>query len=129
MPQMKRAAISLALAIGFAALVWPPLGSAQDKKKKKEDATTRVVQGTVFDTEEKTVVGAVVKLKDPRGIRTYITRENGEFHFTGLRTDTDYELQASFNGMMSPWKRLSVFDERKTPVMNLKLEKAEKKTP
>jgi hypothetical protein len=46
-----------------------------------------------------------------------------------LRTDTDYELQASFNGMMSPWKRLSVFDERKTPVMNLKLEKAEKKTP
>jgi hypothetical protein len=121
---MKRIAGALALAVAFGAMI-----SAQDKNKKKEDATTRVVQGTVFDSADQPVVGAVVKLKDPRGIRTYITRDNGEYHFTGLRTDTDYELQASFNGMMSPWKRLSVFDERKQPVMNLKLEKQEKKTP
>jgi hypothetical protein len=114
-----RVGFSLALVVASVAL----LTAQDDKKKKKEDATTRIVKGTVVDSEDKPVVGAVVRLKDVRGIRSFITRENGSYTFTGLRIDTDYELQASFNGVSSSWKRLSVFDERKDPVMNLKLDK------
>jgi hypothetical protein len=40
--------------------------------------------------------------------------------------DNDYQLQAKFNGMTSGWKTLSVFDTRKEPVVNLKMDKPDK---
>src|ERR1017187_8520669 len=91
---------------------------AQDRKQKKEDASTRVVQGTVMDPDENFVNGAVVQLKDMRTltVRSFNTQQNGAYHFSGLKVDDDYQLKAEYNGMASPWKTLSVFDSRKVPV-------------
>ena len=102
---------------------------AQDRKQKKEAASTRVVQGTAMDPDDKFVNGAVVQLKDMRTlqVRSFNTQQNGEYHFSGLKIDDDYQLKADYNGMTSGWKTLSVFDSRKVPVINLKLEKSEKK--
>jgi len=101
--------------------------SAQDRKTKKEQASLRVVQGTVTDADDKPIVGAVVHLKDPAGIRTNNTKEDGSYHFSGLKVDTNYELKADYNGMTTRWKRLSVFDERKVAIINLKLDKEAEK--
>jgi len=97
----------------------------QDVKKKKGEAATRTVQGTVADAEEKPITGAVVQLKDMRTlqVRSFISQENGAYHFSELKVDNDYQLKADYNGMTSGWKTLSVFDTRNTPVMNLKLDK------
>ena len=108
--------------------------SAQDsKKEKRQAATERIVQGTVRDADEKTVNGAVVQLKDMRSlqVRSFITQDDGAYHFSGLKIDNDYDLKADYKGMTSGWKTLSVFDTRKEPVMNLKLDKKEtdKKQP
>ena len=125
MTRIARVFSTLAILLAFS-----PGASAQsdDKKSKKEEATLRAVQGTVFDADDKPVVGAIVQLKDVRTLqmRSYITKVDGEYHFSSLKIDDDYEVEARFNDMRSGWKRLSIFDTRKVPVINLKLEKASK---
>jgi hypothetical protein len=100
--------------------------SAQEtKKEKRQAASERVVTGTVRDEEGKAINGAVVQLKDMRSmqVRSFITQTDGGYHFSGLKIDNDYELEAKYSGLTSGWKTLSVFDTRKEPVVNLKLDK------
>jgi protocatechuate 3,4-dioxygenase beta subunit len=94
--------------------------------KKGEDQNVRSVQGTVFDTNDAAVNGAVVQLKNTKTlqIRSFITKENGAYYFHGLSPDVDYELKADNNqGASSSTKTLSSFDSRKEAVLNLKLSK------
>jgi hypothetical protein len=104
--------------------------SAQDdSKSKKEEATLRSVQGTVFDGDDKPVVGAIVQLKDDRTLqmRSYITKANGEYHFSSLKIDDDYEVEARNKNFTSGPKKISIFDSRKIVIQNLKADKPEKK--
>lgn len=114
--------IALALAVSAAL-------SAQDTKEEKKAAKTeRIVQGTVTDEDGKFINDAVVQLKDLRTlqVRSFITQKDGGYHFSGLKIDNDYQLEARHSGMTSGWKTLSIFDTRKEPVINLKLDKKEK---
>ena len=74
------------------------------------------------------VVGAVVQLKDVRTLqmRSYITQANGEYHFSSLKIDDDYELEARNNSLTSGPKKISIFDNRKVVIQNLKADKPEK---
>ena len=98
---------------------------AQDVKKKKGQPATRIVQGTVYDEADKPVTGAVVQLKDMRTlqVRSFISQDEGAYHFSELKVDNDYQLKADFSGTTSGWKTLSIFDTRNTPVINLKMDK------
>ena len=98
--------------------------SAQNKKIK-EDLSVRTLQGAVTDADDKPVNGAVVQLKDMRTlqVRSFITQDVGTYHFSGLKVENDYQVKAEFSGASSDTKTLSVFDNRRTPVMNLKLDK------
>jgi hypothetical protein len=98
---------------------------AQTKAEKRQAASERVVTGTVSDADGKPIDGAVVQLKDLRTtqVRSFITQTNGAYHFSGLKVDNDYQLEAKYSGMASGWKTLSVFDTRKEPVVNLKMDK------
>ena len=95
------------------------------KNKDKDDPTIRSLQGQVNDAEDKPVAGAVVQLKDTRTlqVRSFISQANGEYRFSGLRADTDYEVKADYNGMSSDSRRLSNYDTRKIATVNLKLNK------
>jgi carboxypeptidase family protein len=92
--------------------------------KKDENANIRSVQGVVNNAQGQAVNGAVVQLKNTKTlqIRSFITRDNGAYYFHGLSTDVDYELRADFDGASSSARTLSSFDNRKEPVVNLKLE-------
>jgi hypothetical protein len=116
---MRRSQIVVATALALLCMT-----SLLGQSKKGEPAT-RNVQGIVVDPDEKPTVGAVVQLKDMRTlqVRSFISQENGSYHFSGLKVDNDYQLKADYSGMTSGWKTLSVFDSRKEPVINLKLEK------
>jgi hypothetical protein len=124
MTRIARVFSALAIFIAFS------LGaSAQtDKKSKKEEATLRAVQGTVFDADDKPVVGAIVQLKDVRTLqmRSYITKTDGEYHFSSLKIDDDYEVEARNQHMTSGPKKISIFDNRKIVVQNLKADRPEK---
>jgi Carboxypeptidase regulatory-like domain len=100
-------------------------GLVSAQKKDKDDPNVRSLQGQVTDSDDKPAVGAVVQLKETRTlqVRSFITQTNGEYRFSGLRADTDYEIKADFNGMSSDTKRLSNFDSRKIANVNLKINK------
>jgi hypothetical protein len=97
--------------------------SAQ-RRDSRESANTRSVQGVVTDGSENLLDGAVVQLKDTKSlqIRSFITKENGAYHFHGLSRDIDYELRADHQGKSSDSRRLSSFDSRNQAVVNLKVQ-------
>jgi hypothetical protein len=99
-------------------------GGATQAAKKDENANIRTVQGVVSNAQGEAVNGAVVQLKNTKTlqIRSFITRDNGNYYFHGLSTDVDYELRADSDGTSSSAKTLSSFDTRKQAVVNLKLE-------
>ncbi len=70
---------------------------------------------------------AVVQLKNSKHciqIRSFITQDDGSYHFAGLGTDVEYELKADHDGASTSWKTLSVLrHSKKTAVINLKLHK------
>ena len=117
MQRVPRTILAAVLALACVSLL-PAQG-----KKDKEDPTVRSLQGQVVDPDDKPAVGAVVQLKDTRTlqVRSFITQDNGEYRFSGLRADTDYEVKADFNGLTSDNKRLSNFDSRKIATVNIKL--------
>lgn len=95
-------------------------GSAADKKKA---ASERPVSGFVTDADGKPVTGAIVQLKNTRTlqVRSFITREKGDYYFAGLSKDVDYELKAQLEGHTSAAKTLSSFDPKEQPVINLQI--------
>jgi hypothetical protein len=121
---MHRRLIRRAGELAAAVLLLGTVGSFADGKKV-EDKNVRVVQGTVTDASETPVDGAIVQLKNTKTlqIRSFITKDQGNYYFHGLSPDIDYELQANYQGAASPTKTLSAFDSRKQAVINLKLSK------
>jgi hypothetical protein len=117
--------ILLALTVAFCAGALLAQSDKPSKKEQREEAALRSVQGTVTAADESPAAGAVVQLKDMRTlqVRSFIAQDGGNYHFTGLKIDTDYQLKADYNGMSSGWKTLSLFDSRKAPIVNLKLDK------
>ena len=110
------------VAVFLLALVTAALPAAQ---KKNEDLSSRSVQGTISNAAGEAVAGAVVQLKNTKTlqIRSFITKEQGEYYFNSLSPDVDYEIHAMMSGASSPTKTLSSFDSRKQAIINLKLDK------
>lgn len=88
----------------------------------------RTVHGAVLDKAENPVVSAVVYLKNVRtlAVKTYISDRAGEYRFSGLDPNVDYEIHAEDDTMMSNKRTVSSFDSRKDIVISLKLDKAKK---
>jgi hypothetical protein len=100
------------------------LGAAALAEKKKEDPNHRMVHGSVFDPQGNGVEGAVVQLKNTKTlqIRSFISKEQGAYYFHNIDVNVDYELKAEYQNQASPVKTLSTFDNRKEPVIHLRLE-------
>lgn len=98
---------------------------AGQKDKNVEDSSTRTVEGRVTNAANQPVANAVVQLKNAKTlqIRSFITQADGDYHFAGLQVDVEYQLKADHEGATTSWKTLSVFNSKKNPVINLKLNK------
>jgi Carboxypeptidase regulatory-like domain len=88
----------------------------------------RTVHGAILDKAENPVASAVVYLKNVRTlvVKTYIADHAGEYRFSGLDPNVDYEIHAEDDKMMSNTRTVSSFDSRKDIVISLKLDKAKK---
>lgn len=95
--------------------------NAQDKKESQ----LRTVRGVVVDKSESPVQGGVVFLKNLRNnqVKSYIADSEGNFRFSGLDPNADYEVHAEKDGAKSPTRQVSSFDNRKEIVLTLKLDK------
>jgi hypothetical protein len=92
---------------------------------QNDDTGTRSVQGVVTDASGKPLAEAVVQLKDTKSlqIRSYRTGADGSYHFAGLSTNVEYELEAKSDGATTGKKTLTVFNTQKVATVNLKLKK------
>jgi hypothetical protein len=118
----KRAACVCWIAVLLASVV-----SGQDRRSK-QDSATRSVNGVVTDPSGQAVAKAVVQLKDTKSlqIRSFITNPDGSYHFAGLSTNVEYQVKAEYQGAFSGKKTLSVFNDKKSVTIHLKLKKAVK---
>lgn len=112
--------LALIALVALAATVVYAQGSS-----KGRDSDLRSVRGTVVDKDEAPVEAAVVYLKNLRtqDIITHITDAEGQFRFTGLDLNADYEVHAEREGLSSSPRSISNFDSRKEFVVTLKLDR------
>ena len=122
---MKRCTMAYRIRIAPLLILLMAVSAGLAQKKKSDDSNVRAVQGIVTDASGNPVPGAVVQLKNTKTlqVRSFITKEQGDYYFNGLSPDVDYELRAEANGVSSGSKGLSSFDSRKQAVINLTLNK------
>jgi protocatechuate 3,4-dioxygenase beta subunit len=100
--------------------------SAQDKAQdKKHSSQLKTVRGVVLDKSDNPVQSAVVFLKDTHSnqVRSNITNDQGEYRFSGLDPNAEYELYAEKEGAKSQTRNISSFESRMDIVLNLKLQR------
>ena len=109
----------IAILAGVLALVLPLAVFAQEKESQ-----VRTVRGNVVDKDGNNVVTGVVYLKNlkTQDIRTYISDDAGQYKFSGLNPNVDYEIHAERGTDISGTKKISSFDSRKDIVYTLKLD-------
>jgi Carboxypeptidase regulatory-like domain len=116
-PRLRLLFMALALSVGLCAAM------AQDAK---HEAQLRTVRGVVADkSSENPVPSAVVFLRNTRtnAVRSYIADDEGNYRFSGLDPNVDYEIHAEKDGAKSTTRTISSFDNKKEIVLNLKIEK------
>ena len=118
---MKRRFRLFLVAMGLSAAVCAV--AAQDAK---HEAQLRTVRGVVVDkSSEAPIPSAVVFLKNTRtnAVRSYIADEEGNYRFSGLDPNVDYEIHAEKDGAKSTTRTISSFDNKKEMVFPLKIER------
>src|SRR5712692_8824311 len=114
-----RRIFSLGLALAFCVSI----AAAQDAKR---EAQLRTVRGVVIDkSSEAPIPSGVVFLKNTRtnAVRSYIADDEGNYRFSGLDPNVDYEIHAEKDGAKSATRTVSSFDNKKDIVLNLKIER------
>jgi Carboxypeptidase regulatory-like domain len=94
-----------------------------NRPKNEKDSRTRIIQGTVKDSSDNPLSGAIVQLKDLKTskIVDFATKEDGKFAFRDLPMDINYELLAKHGELTTPVKKVSVYDTRKEVILNFQV--------
>lgn len=112
------ALLACGLAVGAVALI------TQAAQAQVRGVTNRSVEGIVRDASDTPLKGAVVYLKDTRtlAIKSFLSDDDGNFHFSQLSNNTDYEIYAEFNGKRSKPRGISSFDSKNEFNFTLKID-------
>jgi len=111
---------------GFVAVVILLAMLAAGSPAPKNEPQTRTLTGQVTDKADVPVSGAIVYLQDTRAqvVKTYITDDQGNYRFSSLSPNVDYQVRAEYKGHKSDTKTLSSFDSRSNVVIHLKINMA-----
>jgi protocatechuate 3,4-dioxygenase beta subunit len=103
----------------------PSRAQDESKAQKKAEAQLKVLHGSVVDKSENPVPSSVVYLKNVKSqaVKTYIADDSGNYRFSGLDPNVDYEIHAEHNDMTSSIRTVSSFDSRRDIEVTLKLSK------
>ena len=96
--------------------------AAQDSKK---ETRLRTVRGLVSDKSDNPLPNSVVFLKNLRtnAVRSNFADSDGNYRFSGLDPNADYEVHAELEGAKSPVRSVTSLDSRKEIVINLKVDR------
>ena len=123
-----RKTIALALVLifsGFAAAQLTLGSNGISMPKKEKPITSRTLVGEITDGGDQPLSDAIVYLKDLKtlAVKSYVSQKDGSYRFPALSLNVDYEVYAQKDGKKSSTRKLSQFDGRAEPRLNLKIEK------
>jgi protocatechuate 3,4-dioxygenase beta subunit len=103
----------------------PAHAQEESKAQKKAEAQLKVLHGSVIDKSENPVPSSVIYLKNVKSqaVKTYIADDSGNYRFSGLDPNVDYEIHAEHDDMTSSTRTVSSFDSRRDIEVTLKLSK------
>lgn len=110
--------LSLFMALLFVSVLASAPAFAQAGKTE-----LRIVHGEVVDKNDNPAPKSVVYLMNAKtqAVKTYFTDDKGEYHFTGLDPNVDYEVHAEKENAASNVHKISSFDSRRDIDITLKL--------
>jgi len=110
------AGLMLLLAVGLAV-------ASSISTRAAQEVELRTVHGSVVDKDENPVPSSVVYLKNVKtqGVKTYIADDSGNYRFSGLDPNVDYEIHAEHNDLESATRNISSYDSRRDVNLVLKL--------
>jgi hypothetical protein len=116
--------VAAVLFVGFLVAL-PARAQDESKAQKKAEAQLKVVHGSVIDKSENPMPASVIYLKNVKSqaVKTYIADESGNYRFSGLDPNVDYEIHAEHDDMTSSIRTVSSFDSRRDIEVTLKLSK------
>ena len=91
--------------------------------KEKDTRPKRTVKGLVSDASDNPISGATVMLTDltdGKQLASY-TGEDGTYSFSSLDMTNDYEVQATYKGVSSRVRKVSMIDTRTRITLNLQI--------
>lgn len=90
---------------------------------QKKGPQLRTVRGQVVNNDEKPLPSAIVYLKNlsNKNETTHIADDDGNYRFSGLDPNVDYEIHAEHQGKSSPKRIISTFEGRKDIIIQLKV--------
>ena len=89
----------------------------------KKDSELKTIHGVVVDKSENGVPSSIVYLQNMKteAVRTYIADESGNYRFSGLDPNEDYQIHAEKGDLTSSIRTISSYDSRRDIEVVLKL--------
>ena len=120
----SRSAVILCILLSFAGFCAEPhVAYATNAAVTTKVPKLRTIEGEVCSKNGSPIQGAVVYLKDEKSlaVKSYLSDEQGQFHFRQLSMSLDYDLWAELNGKRSKTKSISQFNSKPDLHYKLKL--------
>ena len=119
-------ASSLVFSVVGCAAVFLSLAPAWSQRPvQKNEGELKTVHGAVVDASDNPIASAVVYLKNLKtlDVATRISDDGGQYRFSGLDPNVDYEVHAEHGELTSPTHKISSLVSRKDIVLDLKVSK------
>ncbi|HUO34458.1 MAG TPA: carboxypeptidase-like regulatory domain-containing protein [Candidatus Acidoferrum sp.] len=111
---LRSAVFAVFLAFLFLSLT-PGAANARGYGDDNKNVELRTVHGIVVDKNENGIPSSIVYLENMKtqGVRTYIADDSGNYRFSGLDPNEDYEIHAEKGALASSTHTISSFDSRR----------------
>jgi Carboxypeptidase regulatory-like domain len=121
--KLRALAIAGFLILGLPAA--PPSRAQDSNRDKKAEAELRTIHGAVLDKDENPAPSSIVYLlnRKTQAVRTYIADGSGNYRFSGLDPNADYEVHAEHGDLVSGTRTITSFDSRRDMELTFKLTK------
>ena len=118
-----RLALRSALLVCLLLALNPSAARARGYGDDNKNVELRTVHGIVIDKNENGVSSSIVYLENMKtqGVRTYIADDAGNYRFSGLDPNEDYEIHAEKGELTSSTRTISSFDSRRDIEVVLRL--------
>ena len=108
----------------FAFILLVAAGAFVQSQGKEKPPQLRSVHGQVVDKDENPISNAVIYLENmsTKSVQSHISEDSGDYNFSGLDPNVDYQIYAEHGDMISSTHTISSFDSRMDVNLEIKVD-------